>query len=385
MGGQPDRLAPPSSLGIGFLTLNRDMPFSVANGQLGGVEMNNLYDILEVSPKASLETIAAAYRSLISRYHPDKTAALGPEFREIAERRSKEINNAYSILKDVNSRKRYDDQPNQDFFRRSQEDTQDPSRQNNHQNEERKSNPYSGTEEEDDDFKRQTKIQAYARLASLYTKLAKHGSLRESFGLFCVIVIMVGFADKITGGWRFFYFSFMIGFCTIFSANIFLFMYCTRISIKLRSRVKSSSIRAFFDLFATYSIGAFAFIAVVASVVAFAYFVPALLAAIDIFRNSPNWRNEIAMPMVDVIFSFMGIIFSISCILAGFLPASARCCDLAFRFILAQIMGSFSKKQIEKFKSMNHEDPKNVKEFRRAVGVKWLPLTLQSLESLTKS
>jgi DnaJ domain len=67
-----------------------------------------LYDTLEVIPTASPETIHAAYRSLISRYHPDKAAALGPELQEIANARTKEINYAYDILSDAIRRASYD-------------------------------------------------------------------------------------------------------------------------------------------------------------------------------------------------------------------------------------------------------------------------------------
>jgi curved DNA-binding protein CbpA len=71
---------------------------------------STLYDILEVIPTASAETIHAAYRSMISRYHPDKVAALGPELQAAATARTKEINFAYDILSDEVSRARYDEE-----------------------------------------------------------------------------------------------------------------------------------------------------------------------------------------------------------------------------------------------------------------------------------
>jgi hypothetical protein len=70
---------------------------------------STLYDILEVIPTASQETIHAAYRSLISRFHPDKMAALGPDFQAVADARTKEINHAYDILGDAARRARYDE------------------------------------------------------------------------------------------------------------------------------------------------------------------------------------------------------------------------------------------------------------------------------------
>jgi hypothetical protein len=71
---------------------------------------NTLYDVLEVIPTASAETIHAAYRSLIIRYHPDKVARLNLEQQAAAIARTKEINFAYDILSDATSRARYDEE-----------------------------------------------------------------------------------------------------------------------------------------------------------------------------------------------------------------------------------------------------------------------------------
>jgi len=51
--------------------------------------------VLGVSPNATRSEIASAYRALISQYHPDKVARLGPEIRAVAERKSAELNRAY--------------------------------------------------------------------------------------------------------------------------------------------------------------------------------------------------------------------------------------------------------------------------------------------------
>ncbi|MSQ22863.1 MAG: J domain-containing protein [Dehalococcoidia bacterium] len=57
------------------------------------------HEVLGVRPGASQEEIASAYRLLVRQYHPDKVADLGPELRELAEQRMKEINAAYESLK----------------------------------------------------------------------------------------------------------------------------------------------------------------------------------------------------------------------------------------------------------------------------------------------
>ncbi len=48
---------------------------------------------------ATQEEIKAAYREMMSKYHPDKVAHLGEEFQEIAKAKTKAINQAYETLK----------------------------------------------------------------------------------------------------------------------------------------------------------------------------------------------------------------------------------------------------------------------------------------------
>jgi DnaJ like chaperone protein len=55
--------------------------------------------ILGLAPGASFAEIKAAYRKLSMRYHPDKVGHLGEEFKNVAEEKMKEINNAYEFLK----------------------------------------------------------------------------------------------------------------------------------------------------------------------------------------------------------------------------------------------------------------------------------------------
>ena len=55
--------------------------------------------ILGVPPGASADVVRRAYQALVRQYHPDLTAKLAPELRELAEARTKEITNAYNQLK----------------------------------------------------------------------------------------------------------------------------------------------------------------------------------------------------------------------------------------------------------------------------------------------
>ena len=56
------------------------------------------YQILGVDRSASGTEIKKSYRKLASKYHPDKLEHLGDEFKELAERRFKEIQEAYQEL-----------------------------------------------------------------------------------------------------------------------------------------------------------------------------------------------------------------------------------------------------------------------------------------------
>ena len=56
------------------------------------------YSVLGVQKGASLEDIKMAYKRLAHQYHPDKVNHLGQEFRDLAEKRFKEIQKAYQEL-----------------------------------------------------------------------------------------------------------------------------------------------------------------------------------------------------------------------------------------------------------------------------------------------
>ncbi len=57
------------------------------------------FAVLGLQPGADMETIKKAYRQLSMKYHPDKVAHLGDEFKSVAEEKMKEINSAYDFFK----------------------------------------------------------------------------------------------------------------------------------------------------------------------------------------------------------------------------------------------------------------------------------------------
>lgn len=63
----------------------------------------NYYDLLQINPKAEIETIERVHRILASRYHPDNKQTGDPT-------RFRMITDAYQMLKDPVKRKEYDRQ-----------------------------------------------------------------------------------------------------------------------------------------------------------------------------------------------------------------------------------------------------------------------------------
>lgn len=64
------------------------------------------YSVLGVKPDASQAEITKAYRSLASRYHPDKH--IDNELEDLAEEKLAQINEAYAVLSNPAKRSEYD-------------------------------------------------------------------------------------------------------------------------------------------------------------------------------------------------------------------------------------------------------------------------------------
>ena len=55
--------------------------------------------VLELEDLNDAEAIKASYRKKIAQYHPDRVRAMGPEIRDVAEKKAKEVNEAYEYFR----------------------------------------------------------------------------------------------------------------------------------------------------------------------------------------------------------------------------------------------------------------------------------------------
>ncbi len=106
--------------------------------------MENYYDILEVSEKASNEVIEKAYKVLVKKYHPDLQQ---PQNKSKAEEMMKKINEAYGVLIDPEKRAEYDE-----MLKRKRQEEADNQKNNYIRNEYEQQNNYETTSEQIKDY-----------------------------------------------------------------------------------------------------------------------------------------------------------------------------------------------------------------------------------------
>ena len=173
--------------------------------------MKNYYEILEVNKRASKEVIEKAYKVLVKKYHPDLFTG---EKKIYAEKKIKEINEAYSVLTDEFMKEQYDveleKQEQQALYKKY-------NRQQNNQNEDKKVD-HKKEKKEAEEFNekmKKHKVGSFSGLLDLCKELYKNKPKREEFKeitkkdilafvLTIIVVILIGIAlwfIPFTNGW----------------------------------------------------------------------------------------------------------------------------------------------------------------------------------------
>lgn len=78
---------------------NRQIPIALYSQSTADDTIESAFETLGMAAGATAEEIKAAHHRMAQQYHPDKVATLAPEFRELAERRMKEISAAHEVLR----------------------------------------------------------------------------------------------------------------------------------------------------------------------------------------------------------------------------------------------------------------------------------------------
>ena len=62
-------------------------------------DIESAYSVLGISSSSSNQEIKRAYRKMANKYHPDKIAHLGDDFKDIAQDKFKSVSEAYHKIK----------------------------------------------------------------------------------------------------------------------------------------------------------------------------------------------------------------------------------------------------------------------------------------------
>ena len=172
--------------------------------------MKNYYEILEVNQKASKEVIEKAYKVLVKKYHPDLYSG---QKKEYAEKKIKEINEAYNVLTDEFMKEQYDTelekQEQETLYRKY------GNRQNNNVNNKEKNNIQEKEVEDFNERMKKHKVGSFSGIIELCKELYKNKPKRDEIKevtkkdilalvLTIIVVILIGISlwfIPFTNGW----------------------------------------------------------------------------------------------------------------------------------------------------------------------------------------
>ena len=167
--------------------------------------MKNYYEILEVNKKASKEVIEKAYKVLVKKYHPDLYSG---QKKEYAERKIKEINEAYNVLTDEFMKEQYDtelEKQEQETLYRKYGNRQNNNVQNNNINNKEKNNIQEKEVEDFNERMKKHKVGSFSGIIELCKELYKNKPKRDEIKevtkkdilalvLTIIVVILIGVA-----------------------------------------------------------------------------------------------------------------------------------------------------------------------------------------------
>lgn len=80
-------------------SIPKDESFASVNSKPADPLESVFADVLGLEEPFEEEKVKSHYRKLIAQYHPDRVRAMGPEIRDVAESKAKEINEAYEFFR----------------------------------------------------------------------------------------------------------------------------------------------------------------------------------------------------------------------------------------------------------------------------------------------
>ncbi len=157
--------------------------------------MKDYYELLNVAPTASQETIREQYRFLIQAWHPDKFSNAAQKAK--AEEITKELNSAYEVLKNPQKRARYDSERTGQAsrYREEQSEQQAEEQRQRKQAEEtqRRAKNARQQREQAKEENRRTKFEQEQKRSEeqRLRKEAEEGSKRKPFEIYATILLVI--------------------------------------------------------------------------------------------------------------------------------------------------------------------------------------------------